>query len=388
MKFDGFGLLDGFSDFRQAGQRRVAVFSPVGDGGQLRDFVAHVKRLGIEGQADFVFIFRKGMDCPRTGLSELRCLEKAPIGTSGCFFAGQALCHSLGYETVVLADLDAFLDSKKTFDSMVRMAGERKCAVVPISRAPGGKADGGEYFVINQWGVLPREALDAAGFAIPYTLRGGEDWEFSRRLSSCRKLFVYKQGSVAHPRAGRTIYHKMADGRKFYPYVAGLMRGMLFSSQYSKSSYFLYLAWYSYYSFLSDAFGEASLRELVAGAHKMEGRSWGNSGKPKFFAEAPSEDAAFQPAWAQGALFMPLSLVWLVFFGRLRIAGEGFRMAISRPRLAFGIAIAALLLPIRLLQAALSLASWQETKKKFPFPPTPANLEKVSGAFLGEIGAR
>ncbi len=374
MRFDGFGLLDGFEDERH-GRRSIVVFSPVGNRAQLEAFVRHVKKLGIGNEADFAFLFRKGLSAPKTGLSELRFFEKTPLGTSGCFFAGQALCHSLGYKTIVVADLDAFLDSRRTFGSMVRMAGEEKCAVVPLSRAPGKQLAAGNYFVMNQWGVFPREVFDEAGFAIPYTCRGGEDWEFSQRLKKQGKLEVYSEGSACHPRAGSTVYHKMANGAKFYPYVSGLMLAFLFSS-----SYLRYLAWWLYYSFIADSFSDPQMAEAVQ-CRRPSVASAKQGQPPRVLIRKAS---ASVPVPSR-AIFIPASLLQLAFFSKAAYGQEEVLLKMPRWHLWLGMACAALLSPLRLVQGIGAVLAWQKERKNYPYPIMPSGVGKAAKAYLKQL---
>ncbi|MCX6771191.1 MAG: hypothetical protein NTX79_04000 [Candidatus Micrarchaeota archaeon] len=262
MSLDGFGLLDGFADARQ-GRRSVVIFSPVGDLGQLEAFLAHVKKLGIDKEADFVFLFRKGLAARKTGLSALCCFEKIPLGTSGCFFAGQALSYRLGYEIIVVADLDAFLDSKKTLDEMIKLARRTGMAVMPLSKAPREKKPDGNYFVVNQWGVFPRAVFEKIGFEIPYTRRGGEDWEFSNRLRHYRQAMVYRGGNVVHEKIGMGITEKLKNPKKYYPYLRGLMLAFSISWQYDAFSYARFFAWFCYYNTFAIMLGDRALAKTV-----------------------------------------------------------------------------------------------------------------------------
>jgi hypothetical protein len=384
MKIGGFGLLEGFEDCRK-GRRSIAIFSPVGDERQLDEFVGHVQKLGLDAKADFIFIIRPGLMPGKTGLSELRCREKVRLGTSGCFFAGQALSYRLGYETIVVADLDAFLDSGRTFDSMVRISGKRQCAFMPLSQSEGELPPGKVYGVPNQWGVFPREVFEKAGFAMPYTLRGGEDYEYAMRLTGRGLLRLFKGGSVSHPRAGFTIYHKMADGKKFYPYVTGLMRAMLFSAEYSKKGYVFFMAWHAYYSFFADALCDRALAAAVQNAHRLRGFASAPSRQPAFSIRKVREKAAIPPAGTYRVVFIPLSLARLLLLGRLDFATDEIVMECPKAALLFGLAKATMLLPLRLAQGALGALGWKRERESFPFPPMPSNVESVAGALLGEL---
>ena len=382
MKFDGFGLLDRFSDFRKGKQREVAVFSPVGDEGQLEGFVAHVKKLGIAGKADFIFVVRPGLEPARTGLSELRCYEKLPLGTSGCFFAGQALAYRLGYKTIVVADLDASLDSPQTYLGL-EAASKKGCVAVAPEKSPQDTGLNRKFFIVNHWGFFPRGAYENAGFPTPYLWKGAEDFEIARRMERKGILQVAHEGFVTHPFPGYTIYHKMADRAKYYPYVAGYMKANLFLTTIEASAYARYAAWHMFYSFFADAFGDSELHRAIKSAPGMEKLAPNRQEKPPLVAVAPSgQPGGDSPnSLASRALFAPVSLALLLSAGRFRIYRDEVALTCGREMLAAGIFLAILKMPVRLAQCLLALARWQRGSRKFPYPVVPGNFNEALEAF-------
>ncbi len=256
-------LLDKPQDMRRKPYKDIVIFSPVGDMAQLDGFAKHVKELGIDKDADFLFIYRQGLEYKDYGLSALSFTEKMPIGTSGCFFAGQAMSYALGYETIVVADLDAFLDSKKTFDGMIAQAKQSGKAIVPLSKSPKEEKPLPNYFVVNQWGVFPRAVFEKVGFEIPYTYKGGEDWEFSNRLKHYGQVNIYKDGHASHEKIGMGIKEKLKNPKKYYPYLKGLMIAFSVSWQYDWVSYLRFFAWFCYYNTYAIMLEDKALTKTV-----------------------------------------------------------------------------------------------------------------------------
>ena len=256
-------LLENFRDMRKKPYKEIVVFSPVGDMGQLEDFVNHASTLGIDKVADFLFIYRQGLGYKDYGLSALHATEKMPLGTSGCFFIGQALGYGLGYETIVVADLDAFLDSRKTFDEMLKIARDTGKAVVPLSKTQKEEKPLPNYFVVNQWGVFPRRVFEKVGFEAPYSYRGGEDWELSNRLKCAKQIQIYRQGCAIHEKTGMGIREKAENPKKYYPYLKGLLVAFAVSTQYDFASYFRFFAWFCYYNTFAIMLGDGALKKTV-----------------------------------------------------------------------------------------------------------------------------
>jgi hypothetical protein len=381
-KIPTIGLLDRPED-RRSGRKEVAIFSPVGDLGQLNAFAAHIRELGIDGDFDFIFIYRKGLAYQELGLSAIHLSEKNPIGTSGCFFAGQAVAHSLGYRAIVISDLDATLDSARTLREMLRIALEKKVAVVPLSKSPEEDRPRAGYAVVNQWGVVPREALDTVGFEAPYVYKGGEDFEFLSRLRSAGKLVIYTHGFATHPKDGLSTYSKIADRRKYYPYVAGLLKAYVLCARRDLLAGPKYIAWSAYYSFFADAFAEPQLAKMLANPADRQLLDGLASGGTPLVKVATRGGAKFTHcAGAVKAAGELIAIVALLAIGRAAVGSEDVLLAAPRQRLLLGIARAIALFPLRVVQSAASLSSLSRRFAALAFPILPGMEERAAQEYL------
>ena len=306
-------LLEKPKDMRTTPYKKTIIFSPVGDLAQLDGFAKHVKSLGIDKEADFLFIYRQGLQYKDYGLSAVHMAEKVALGTSGCFFSGQTIGYELGYEVIVIADLDALLDCRQSFDQMVKIAKEKKMAVVPLSKSKEEKSYTKGYVTINQWNPIHRTVFERAGFVNPYNWKGGEDYEYILRLKKNKLLYQYTGGSAIHPKWGPTIYHKIIQREKYYPYVAGLLRGMLTASRSSKLQVLKYFVFYCYYYFFGVLFDDNDLIHTTAMAHKL-GKIRIEKQKMKndvFKIEKKHLTANFPEDSSRG-LFIPISVIQLL----------------------------------------------------------------------------
>ncbi|VVB58879.1 Uncharacterised protein [Candidatus Anstonella stagnisolia] len=363
-------LLENVRDQRQGAQKKIAIFSPIGDMSQFPLFLSQVKSLGLDKDADFIFIYRAGLQ-PVSGLAAVHAFERMPLGSSGCFFAGQMLAYELGYEVLVVADLDAMLDSRATFDSCVKIA-SGGMAAVPFSKAPQEARADPNYAVVNQWGFFPRSIFESVGFEMPYTNKGAEDFEFRQRLQHAKKLVVFQGGFVTHEKTGMGIYPKFANRKKYFPYIAGLMKGYLFCSSYSPSFYFRYVAWHCYYAFFADVFLQAQLLRLLSNPFDLSA-----------YAVADNEQQVFllKKSGNAGALSTFLSLFALLLSKKAAAGGSEIRLAVSRPRFALLLAKAILFVPVRFVQALYSLAAQKQKASKLAFPITPQNAQAAAQSY-------
>ncbi|MBS3068952.1 hypothetical protein J4441_01155 [Candidatus Micrarchaeota archaeon] len=360
-------LLEGISDQRSGAQKQMVIFSPIGGLSQLPLFLSQVKRLGLDKDADFIFICRQGLKFAGE-LPAVHAYERMPLGSSGCFFAGQMLAYSLGYNVVVVADLDAMLDSRETFDACAKIAAEGKAAV-PLSKSPQESHALPNYAVVNQWGFFHRSIFESAGFEIPYTHKGAEDFEFRQRLLHARKLVLFQNGFVTHEKSGMGIYPKFANRKKYFPYVAGLMKAYLFCSSYSPSFYLRYVAWHCYYAFFADVFAQRQLLRLLANPFDLRVSS--NLGdEPTIF--------TLQKQGNAGTLSTMFSLVPLMLFKKATAGGNEVGLSISRPKFAFLLTRATMLLPIRFAQGIFTLAAQKAKASKLIFPITPQNAQAAA----------
>ncbi len=381
-KLPRIALLEKYSDLRTGRQRKTVIFSPVGDAGQLREFCRHVKKLEIDKEADFLFVCKKGLRMPRLPLSEAHAFEALPLGTSGSFFAGQYLAYLMGYEVIVIADLDAFLDSRKTFLEMVALARGKGCAVAPLSKDPSEKAPARGYFVINQWGTVPRNVFEEAGFAMPYTYKGAEDYEFLSRLRHRGRFIGFEGGFAIHPKKGLNIYYKMANSAKYYPYLAGLMKAYLFGASYSRMMLLRYLSWYSYHSFFSDVFGDMQLKAVLQRPFHLNPHE-AFSGNIRFSVQPLSRKEEAGPKPRLLLAFMPL--ISLLFFRKADFHDERVVLSIPRPALFFRLLSSLLLVPVRFAQGLLASRENINEASHFPFPIMPGNAGAAMRLYISYI---
>jgi len=373
-------LLERIEDRRSAGngaaKKDIAIFSPVGDLAQLEGFCSHVRELGLDNAADFIFVYRQGLKYAAHGLSALHACEKFPLGTSGAFFAGQSLSYSLGYKIIVVADLDAFLDSRATFDSLVKIAQEKKLAAIPLSKSPHEQNAQKGYAVVNQWGVFPRETFEECGLAIPYTYKGAEDFEFKQRLLHFKKLVFYDAGYALHPKEGMGIFTKLANRRKYFPYVSGIMKSYLFSSRYLLASNLNYVLWHSYYSFFADAFCDQELLRVLSNPFSIKQLNSLSTSPTSFTLKKTGGKKPASPI--QSMLFLPA----LLLFKNSKFAD--CEIVLMQPRASFALCLAkaTLLIPIRLAQGMFSLASQSKKASSLTFPIFPKNAPAASEGYI------
>jgi hypothetical protein len=379
----GLGMLLG-TFVNRIGKRKDTVLAcPVGDEKEFRAFEKYVKETGIADVADFVFIHRIGMKIPESGLSALHAIELSPLGTCGAFFAAQSLCYHLGYEVIVLSDINAFLDSKEGFISCRDLVLSSGKAVLPIVYQGENKMIGNNVYNPNSFGFFPRAVFEKVGFSAPYLWRGGEDYEFRSRLLKLDMALLTDKAYVRHPMEGFTIYHKMVAKRKYYPYVSGLILAFLLEAGYRKSSYAKYAVWRMFYAFFADVFNDVQLKEIARNSNKFTIGDWIAEGGSPVAIEKRESTLKFNPSFLARALSMPFSLLSLLAYKRYDTLDERVVLKESRGRLLLGIVWATVMSPIRLCQTALSLFGWNAELKKIAFPITPKNHKEAARIYAG-----
>jgi hypothetical protein len=374
-------LVEKIYDKRTALRRKTAIFVPVGDLNQLEMFMGQVKRLGLNKDFDFILLYRFGLKVSEIGLSAICFRELMPIGTSGAFFEGHKLAYELGYETLIVADADALLDSRKTLDNMISISEKTGKAIAPLSIQKENKANK-EYSVINQWGVIPTKILAEIGFCTPYMWRGGEDYEFKQRLISKGMFKIYRNGNVEHPLAGYTIYHKMVQPKKFYPYVNGLLKAMLFEAEYNWKAYAKYFAWSMFYSFFTDAFGDRQLLRIAKESSAFNIPDWVADETPAVSISQEKEQAQFTTGMLSRILYIPLSLERLIIKGEFPIYTDRIKLTIPRKKLLVRSIVAAALKPIRAIQTMKRIIDWKNERKKVIFPIMPKDAERAEKIYM------
>ncbi|MEM4359086.1 MAG: hypothetical protein QXT45_00980 [Candidatus Bilamarchaeaceae archaeon] len=115
---------------------------------------------------------------------------------------------------------------------------------------------------VNGFTFYPRKVFETVGFHTLYSWRGGEDFEFLARLIDANLVYINHNGSISHPRAGYTVFHKMAEKKKFYPYIEGVTKALLLRGN-SPFHYFKFVLRYLFYSFFADIFSDQELLKTL-----------------------------------------------------------------------------------------------------------------------------
>ena len=385
-------LLENIVDRREGARKKAVVFSPVGDMAQMDEFCRHVKSLGIGDAVDFVFVYRQGLAYSSL-LPAVHASEKCPLGTAGCFFAGEKLAYSLGYETIIVADLDAHLDSRRTFDEMLSLCRKSGKVVSPVSTSQ----ENAEKYVaynFNQWSFFPRAAYETVGMSTPYFWRGGDDYEMICRYRHRKANIVYTRGNVFHPMVGYTVFHKMVQRKKQYTYIAGLLKSLLFIGTYSGEGSAKYLLWHVYYSFAADVFSDPDLLGAVKGAHTLAVEEPEGNDMKIFEVKKVRAVGRYSNISPMRAFLFPAALAHLLLFGHYDIYTDRIYLKMPKWKVLAGLCAAALLLPIRAAQALACLSQFGKYFRKVVFPVTSANMEQAERIYakllarhsLGEEG--
>lgn len=367
------GFLKLFSriDDRRKGKNKVAVLCPVGDLGMLKGFLKILREQGFK-EYDLLLIYPSGMEFyDEKGFSIIHAGERLPLGTSGCFFAGQAFLYSQGYEIVVVADIDALPSSPDMLGALVEESRKTRKVCVPLSVVGKDSVPDKNYFVINQYGAYPRSVFEKAGFITPYFWRGAEDWEMTNRVREMGLLNVVEDLAVYHPREGMRIYEKIANKKKFYPYVNGFLRAFLFRSG-SKISYLIgYLARYVFYRFFSVAFQDKELAKCLFATSSFRIISYSNEGG-NLNVERKEEGVAPQGSFL-GDLLLPFEVLLLgkVSKGPFSISAK------SRLSLLVFLLLGTIYSPFSLVEALIRFLEWGSSRKKVEYPVFPGNVDSA-----------
>jgi hypothetical protein len=241
--------------------REVVIFCPVGDAEQFKGFVRMMHKLGIsmDEKIDFLFVSPPSLNLAPMDktLSAIYYKENiVKLGTSGAFFAGQVMAHKLGYKTIVVADIDVEMDDPKVLYDCIAISKRDKKIVMPQCRA---RTTSDDTVSSSVWGfgVFPREKIIERGFCSGFLWKGGEDYDYN--LSCAKDKIEYKNGFIYHPRTANVFYTKAEYPKKYYPYLASLMRVFLLRGMYSH-----YLVWHSYNQFLATLFDDKQLAKVMS----------------------------------------------------------------------------------------------------------------------------
>ena len=389
-------LISQVNDARK-GHARTCIFAPVGDGRQLSVFLKQVERLGLDKrEVDFLFIYRDIYDIQDTGLSALYFVENYPIGTSGCFFAGQKLLYELGYSVIVSTDLDAELDCVETFDSIVYLARENKKAVFTRSIFNENTSKQLAYNV-NDWAAFPREFFEEVGFSTPYMWRGGEEYELLTRIikTTRRKYdamlagsgiwpfpgYIVHSGGYTHPFVGFSIYHKLVERKKYCPYVSGILRAIMFVSEYDKMALPKFILWYMFYGFFADLLNDKTLNQALKTSGRFELLRTIDEMPVQFKIEKIKEIGEFSNTSMARVVYLPFSLLALAIFGSYRLYTDKITLLTNRATFVLGLVKATLNAPFRLGEAVARILEWKSERKKVVFPVKPTNADDAESIY-------
>jgi hypothetical protein len=359
----------------------AALFCPVADEDQLKGFVTTVKKLEDYKKVDYLFLYRKGFMVNHksrlfNGLSAIHAVENLPLGSSGAFFVGTYALFREGYEVILIADTDAIPSSKRMLPVLLQKALKLHKVIVPFNIPKESTAPAKNY-VINQWGAFPRSVFEKAGFYTPYMWRGGEDYDFMTRLNKSGLLLQLTNVFIYHPRAGYTIFHKMVEKKKFYPYVAGLMKVFLFHSERDLFAALKFFAWFMFYAFFGDAFSDRDIFMMLSKCNQFTTEYNFTEPISKVEIKRIKNRAAFQSSFFDKILKEPKLLFSLLFFKEARVYTDEIRLKMSRVELFAGMLKALFLAPFRFAQAVLAFIKWKKERKKVVYPINVKNAKEA-----------
>ena len=368
------------------GDAPICVFAPVGDATQLDVFLKQVKRLGLDMcldmcEVDFLFIFKNIADVKETGLSALCVVETCPIGTSGCFFVGQTILYQEGYSVIISTDLDAELDSAETFHSIALLANQKNVAVFTRSIFNENTSKQLAYNV-NDWAAFPREFFEEVGFSTPYMWRGGEEYELlTRLLKTNRNKFIVHSGGYTHPFVGFSIYHKMTERKKYCPYVSGILRAILFVSEYDITALPKFVAWYVFYGFFADLLDDTSLKQALQTSGRFELLRNVENAHLWFKIEKIRESGHFSNTSFTRVAYLPTSLISLALTGSCNLYTDRITLLKSKKQFILGLVKATLMIPVRTIKSVVRIYQWKRERKKVIFPVKPKDVETVESIY-------
>ncbi|MEM2954834.1 MAG: hypothetical protein QW625_02705 [Candidatus Nanoarchaeia archaeon] len=363
------------------GKADEVLFCPVSDEHQLKEFITTIRKLEGYGTIDYLFLYKKGFPInPKSelfdGLSAIHAEENIPLGSSGVFFVGSYALFQEGYKVIVIADIDAIPSSKKILSILLRRAYELQKVAVPLNN-PKENIVPAKTYVTNHWGAFHRSVFEKVGFYTPYMWRGGEDYDFMLRLKEAGLLLLLEEIFVYHPRAGYTIFHKMAEKKKFYPYVAGLLKAFLFHSERNLLAGLKFIIWYVFYAFYGDVFSDSDMAMTLSKCNRFTTEYHFTDLTTKIEIKKIKEKAVFPSSFLDKISKEVRLLLSLLLSKRALIYTDEITLKISRAELLFGVVRGLLLLPFRFIQAFFCLMQWSRERKKVIYPVTTKNADEA-----------
>jgi len=368
----------------------VALFCPVGDKNQLIEFLKVVRKLDYHDKIDYLFIYPRNFgidpeDSIFDGLSIIHIEETLPVGTSGAFFCGSYFLYQEGYIFIIISDIDAVPNSKNMLTVLLAKAKGKDKVIIPSSYSSSDRNYQREMANINQWSIIPRAIFEKVGFYTPYFWRGGEDFEFLERLKKTNLVSVQRDIFIYHPHAGFTIFHKMNEKRKFYPYVAGLMKAYLFLSLHNFYYNLIFLLWYLFYSFFADTFSDEELKETIRKVPSFSLFVPKKNGENIFEIKKISKKAAYPSSWTLRFFHIVIMVLSLLLTKKARIYTDEIILKIPRWKLLFGLIKATILIPWNSILALIALKKGREKARQFIYPVKPNNAKEAIKIFADMI---
>ncbi|MEM3499678.1 MAG: hypothetical protein QXF35_01500 [Candidatus Bilamarchaeaceae archaeon] len=374
-------LLSSFS-LNIKNMKDTVIVAPVGDIEELKNFVKYLKDTEINEVADVIFVYKHGLDFIPLNLNALQIKEKIPLGTSGAFFAATYLGYSLGYEIIVVADINVFIDSKRSFLECRKIVKKENKVVFPVCISlEDANPDKALSYNVNGFAFYPRKAFGVVGFHLPYTWRGGEDFELLIRLGKANLIYINKNAYVVHPRAGYTIFHKMAEKRKFYPYIAGIMKSFILHSFSDLSAIAKFILWYVFYSFFADVFSDRELSKTLEKAPFFQFFYPALINNKILEIKRVKEKGFYPYSSILRFLLTPFLFISLFISKKATIYTDEIILKTSRFNIFFGLVKAIIFIPIRFLQSLKSLFIGRNTAKRLIYPIKPENAKEAIKIF-------
>ncbi|VVB99702.1 Uncharacterised protein [uncultured archaeon] len=232
----------------------------------------------------------------------------------------------------------------------------------------------------NGWGFFPRAIFGQSGFSIPFTWKGGDDFEIAYRLDRKGLRTWYRKGRIFHPMAGFTIYHRIASKGKYYPYASGIFRAMLFISEYDLKHAPKYCLWYVFYRFFALLLDEPELARIADASCIM--RTYPKpdlTPNPNIAIVKSGGMEEYRTSGKGRYFFIPRSLLSLLISGECNVHDEKIVLLMPRWKFALRLAASVALVPVFSLLALSKLAVWRGERKKAIFPIMPADLGAAAG---------
>jgi len=357
---------------------KVVICCPCGDSKMFDNFVRMMHKLGIsmDVNIDFLFVAPPGLELSSLSstLSAIYYRENiVKLGTSGSFFACQVAAYQLGYEYLVMADIDVEMDDPKVLYDCIALAKKTGKIVMPQCRARTTSDDTTSSSVWG-FGVFPNKMIDKHGFCTPYFWKGSEDYDYNVRVASDK--LEYKENLIYHPRIGNIFYQKAVQPKKFYPYLGSLMKNFLLQKKYIN-----YEAWFVYNMFLSDVFCDIQLNYIIRKSNDLECIPTNLSNNNELFKITKIREQGITSSKSGMLLSMVNSIdnfimgkPFYFYTDRIEYLGE-------RGSLIINLIKAVMLIPFRVIQGVDNILTFKKDLI-YPILPYPSDIESAEAWML------